>query len=126
MRFLLPPLLLLALLTGGTLYHAHTVEHLTEAWIASLETAASSALRDDWDSAAERLADYYAGWQSSRTYLRITVSHAVIDEAEAMYRRAMAFAETQELSEFHAELAGLRAQLRLLADAERFHAENIL
>lgn len=126
MRFLLPPLLLLVLLTGGALYHAHAVSQLTEAWVSSLEASADSALRNDWDSAATQLSACYADWQGRRTYLRITISHASVDAVDSMYCRAMAFAETQEVSEFHAELAGLRAQLRLLADAERLHAENIL
>ena len=126
MRFLLPPLLLLVLLTGSALYHAHAVEQLTEAWISSLENAADSALRDDWDNAAEQLSACYADWQSRQTYLRITISHATVDAVDSMYCRAMAFAETEEPSEFHAELAGLRTQLRLLADAEQLHAENVL
>ena len=126
MRFLLPPILMLALLTGGTLYHAHTVEQLTDDWISTLEHAAADALRDDWDSASECLSVCYADWQNRRTYLRITINHATADAVEAMYHRATAFAETQEISEFHAELADLRTQLQLLADAERFHLENIL
>lgn len=49
-----------------------------------------------------------------------------MDDAEAMYRRAMAFAATRELTEFRAELADLRDQLRLLAEMERFSVKNVL
>ena len=49
-----------------------------------------------------------------------------MDDAEAMYRRAMAFADTRELSEFRAELSDLRDQLRLLAEMERLNLKNVL
>lgn len=39
---------------------------------------------------------------------------------------AMAFAATRELTEFRAELADLRDQLRLLAEMERFSVKNVL
>ena len=49
-----------------------------------------------------------------------------MDDAEAMYRRAMAFAATRELTEFRAELSDLRDQLRLLAEVERLDVKNVL
>ena len=59
------------------------------------------------------------------SYLHMVSQHNAVDEAEAMYRRCLAFAAAQEPSEFRAELAGLREQLRLLAEMERFSARNI-
>ena len=49
-----------------------------------------------------------------------------MDDAEAMYRRALAFAAGQEPDELRAEIAGLRDQLRLLAELERLDIRNIL
>ena len=43
-----------------------------------------------------------------------------------MYRRAMAFAATEEITEFRAEAADLTDQLRLLAEMERLSIRNIL
>ena len=54
------------------------------------------------------------------------LEHDAVDGAEAMFRRAEAFAETEELSEFRAELADLTSQLRLLAEMERLSIKNIL
>ena len=56
----------------------------------------------------------------------LVTEHDAVDDAEAMYRRAMAFAATRETTEFRAELADLRDQLRLLAEMERFNVKNIL
>ena len=53
-------------------------------------------------------------------------SHDAVNSAEAMYLRAMAFAKSEEDSEFRAELADLRAQLRLLAEMEKFSLSNVL
>ena len=49
-----------------------------------------------------------------------------MDDAEAMYRRAKAFAGAREPSEFQAELADLMDQLRLLAEMETGSIRNIL
>ena len=49
-----------------------------------------------------------------------------MDDAEAMYHRSLALAERGEDSELRAELADLRAQLRLLAEMEEFSLRNVL
>ena len=49
-----------------------------------------------------------------------------MDDAEAMFHRALAFAERREDSELRAELADLRAQLRLLAEMEELSLRNVL
>lgn len=56
----------------------------------------------------EVLTDSYTDWSGKQTYLHIVTEHDAVDDAEAMYRRAMAFAATRELTEFRAELADLR------------------
>ena len=43
-----------------------------------------------------------------------------------MYSRAMAFAETEEITEFRAETAGLRMLLLQLVETESLLLENIL
>ena len=52
--------------------------------------------------------------------------HRAVDDAEAMYRRAMAFAETQEIAEFRAELSDLMDQLRLISEMEALNIRNVL
>ena len=43
-----------------------------------------------------------------------------------MYHRAMAFAATEEPSEFQAEMSDLMSQVLLLAETERLRIGNIL
>ena len=54
------------------------------------------------------------------------MEHDAVDDAEAMYRRAMAFAAAEEPSEFRAEIADLSDQLRLLSEMEQCSIKNIL
>ena len=61
-----------------------------------------------------------------QTYLHIVSHHDAVDDAEAMYRRAMAFAETQEITEFRAELSDLMDQLRLISEMEALNIRNVL
>ena len=79
-----------------------------------------------WEEAAGTLAESYEDWSERQTYLHIVAKHDSVDDAEAMYRRAMAFAATRELTEFRAELSDLRDQLRLLTEMERLDIKNVL
>ena len=74
----------------------------------------------------DTLAGSYDDWSESQTYLHIVARHDTVDDAEAMYRRALAFAATRELTEFRAEISDLRDQLRLLAETERLDIKNVL
>ena len=49
-----------------------------------------------------------------------------MDDAEAMYRRVIAFAETEEITELPAALSDLRDQLRLIAEMEALNIRNVL
>ena len=98
----------------------------TERWRSPLAQSSEAALLGDWDAAGDLLAASYEDWQSRQLFLHIVVQHEVVEDAEAMYRRAMAFAAVQETAEFRAELSDLRDQLRLLAEMERFSIRNVL
>lgn len=47
-----------------------------------------------WTEAVDTLAGSYDDWSESQTYLHIVARHDTVDDAEAMYRRALAFAAT--------------------------------
>ena len=85
-----------------------------------------AGLSGEWAEALDALWESYDDWSHSQTYLHIVSHHDAVDDAEAMYRRAIAFGETEELSEFHAELSDLRDQLRLIAEMEALNIRNVL
>ena len=125
-RALLRPLGVLAAILALALWNSAAMTARTDAWCAQLQQADALVWEDDWPGAAEVLAAGYADWQSCQTYLHIVTEHDAVDDAQAMYRRAMAFAAARESSEFHAEMADLESQLRLLAEMERFSVKNVL
>ena len=90
------------------------------------EEAERLAASGDWGGTAAAIRESYASWTARQTYLHIVTSHDAVDGAEAMYHRALAFAESEEDSELRAELADLRDQLRLLAEMEEFSLRNVL
>ena len=49
-----------------------------------------------------------AGYTEMLTEARQIATKRMVDDAEAMYRRALAFAATRELTEFRAEISDLR------------------
>ena len=125
-RAFLPPLAILAVILAFSLWSGSTVQADSLRWRQQLEQADTLAQSENWPAAALTLTDSYRDWSSRQNKFHILLRHDAINDAEAMYLRAMAFAATREPSEFRAELANLRSQLRLLAELERFSLKNVL
>ena len=120
------PLAVLGVILAFALWNSRCVTAETDHWREQLRQAELLSQAGEWERAAAALSDSYGDWAARQTYLHIVAEHDAIDGAESMYRRAMAFAATEELSEFRAELADLRDQLRLLAEMEEFSIGNVL
>lgn len=125
-REMLPPLAVLAVILAFALWNSSAITQRTQRWRDQLQQAEALAVSEKWQAAGNALSESYADWSGSQVYLHIVSEHDAVDDAEAMYRRAMAFAQEQESSEFRAELADLQDQLRLLAEMERFSLKNVL
>ena len=125
-RMLLPPVLVLAALLAVSLWNIHHMDAETDRWRAQLQAADRLALSGEWAETLDALWESYDDWSRSQTYLHIVSHHDAVDDAEAMYRRTIAFAETEEITEFHAELSDLRDQLRLIAEMEALNIRNVL
>ena len=125
-RDMLPPLAVLVVILAFALWNSAAITNHTQRWRDQLQQVEELAAAENWRSAADALAESYKDWSGSQVYLHIVSEHDAVDDAEAMYRRAMAFAEEQESSEFRVELADLQDQLRLLAEMERFSLKNVL
>ena len=126
MRKLLAPLLVLGAILAFALWNSAAMAACTGRWRGQLRQADALARSGDWAGAQSALEESYEDWTASQTYLHIVTEHDAVDDAEAMYRRAQAFAAVREGSEFRAELADLMDQLRLLAEMETGSIRNIL
>lgn len=125
-KALLPPIAVLLAILGFSVWNGRVMTAEADRWQAQLYRAEAFAQESRWADAAEALRSSYEDWSARQVYLHIVTEHEAVDDADAMYRRAMAFAAEQEASEFRAELADLRTQLRLLAEMERFSLKNVL
>ena len=125
-KALLPPLAVLAAVFAFALWNSSAMETHTTRWQGQLCQAETLAESGDWAGAESALRTSYDDWSRHQTYLHVVLEHAAVDDAEAMYRRAAAFAASPEPSEFRAELAGLAGQLGLLAGMEQFSVQNVL
>ena len=126
LRPYLPPLAVLAILLGFSLLNSVYICGEVSRWQVQLRQADALAQSNRWEDASSTLADSYRDWQTRQTYLHIVSEHDAINDAEAMYRRAAAFAAVKEDSEFRAELADLIDQLRLLSEMEQCSIKNVL
>ncbi len=123
---LLPPLLILAVLLLFCLWTGQRVGTDTERWRAPLIQSSEAALLGDWDAAGDLLFASYDDWRSRQFFLHVTVQHEVVEDAEAMYRRAKAFLDGRETEEYRAELADLIHQLLALQEQEELSWGNVL
>lgn len=126
MKKLLPPLAVLLAIFLLALGNGLIVSRFTQRWQSQVSRSSALAVQENWDGAWQVLEESYRDWSKPQAYLHIVLEHEVIDDAEAMYHRAMAFALAEEPSEFRAETADLCAQLSLLAEMERFSLKNVL
>ena len=126
MKSFTPPLFLLAAILCFSIWNCHIMKSDTGRWSDQLEQVDALAVSGDWSLTLSGLADSYDDWSNSQTYLHIVAEHDAVDKTEGMYLRAQAFAQTEEITEFRAEIADLRNQLRLLAEMERFSIKNVL
>ena len=120
------PLAILLLLLSFTLWNSAAVAKASARWQKQLQSASELAQAEDWSAAASALQESYTDWSAHQTWLHIIAQHTIADDAEAMYHRAMAFAATEEPSEFQAELSDLMSQFLLLAEREQLCIGNVL
>ena len=113
---------ILAAILVFSLWNSSYMTASTVRWREQLQQADAQAQSEAWTEAVDTLAGSYDDWSESQ----IVSHHDAVDDAEAMYRRALAFAATRELTEFRAEISDLRDQLRLLAETERLDIKNVL
>ena len=123
---LLVPAAVLAVILAFALWNSSMITAETSRWRSQLQQADAAAQAGDWPAAVSALSNSYRDWSARQTYLHIVSEHDAVDDAEAMYRRCLAFSAAKEASEFRAEIADLRDQLRLLAEMERFSIKNVL
>lgn len=110
-----------------SLWNGTKIDQETDRWREQLRQLDSQiAQTEDWSAASLALDKSYQDWSRHQTYLHIAAEHSAVDNAEVLYQRAKAFAQTQELSEFRAEISNLCEQLRLLAEMEQLSIRNIL
>ena len=126
MRAFIPPVAVLILLAGCSVWHAHAIGEYTDSCIIGIDDSIRFSSEENWSAARAALTLSHAQWEQHRSYLRMTVAHSTVDAADSMYSRALAFAEAEEITEFRAETAGLRTLLRQLAETESLLLENIL
>lgn len=126
MKSYLAPLAVLAVILTFSLWNSGNIQSETGRWREQLQQVDALAQAEDWPAAVSALTESYEDWSARQTYLHVVSPHEAVDDAEAMYRRSLAFASTRELSEFRAELSDLRDQLRLLAEMEQFSVKNVL
>ena len=86
---------ILAAILVFSLWNSSYMTASTVRWREQLQQADAQAQSEAWTEAVDTLAGSYDDWSESQTYLHIVARHDTVDDAEAMYRRALAFAATR-------------------------------
>jgi len=125
-KALLAPAATLVLLFALSLWNGFTIQKETARWSGQLQQAVHFIQSENWSAIETAIQTSYEDWRGKQTYLHIVLEHEAIDNAEAMYQRAFAFASAKDSQELQAELADLLHQLTLLSEMERLSIKNIL
>jgi len=125
-KALLAPAATLVLLFALSLWNGFTIQKETARWSSQLQQAVHFIQSENWSAIETAIQTSYEDWRGKQTYLHIVLEHEAIDNAEAMYQRAFAFASAKDSQELQAELADLLHQLTLLSEMERLSIKNIL
>ena len=125
-RFFWIPFLLLLALFSATLVNAAVADRLVEDWCTELDQLQNTAQAEDWDSVRTDLAAFHQGWDRHATYFHIILQHDELNEVESLLARADSFAFEQDEGEFHACVAELQSQLRVLSEMQEISIRNIL
>lgn len=126
MKKTFPALAILAVLLGFGLWNARAVETDIGSWQADLHQADTLIRAQCWAEAQNTLDACYQAWIDRQPYLRVVSTHSILDEAECLYRRVIAFTSIQEQEELLADLSALQQQLELLSLREQLSLQNIL
>ncbi len=125
MKAFLPSVLILAAILAAAVLNCGVIARRADCWSGEIQQAEALAREGDWQGARSALKRARRSWNVSRTYLRITIRHEELDNAEAIYCRAAVSADAEELSDFLSETAELRNQLHLLSETEQFTIGNV-
>ena len=109
-----------------SLWAGSYVSARTGAWASQLSAADDSAQQERWEEAQAQLCDAYASWGRSQTFFHTIMEHAELDEAESLFATAFAACDQEDAPDFHAAMAQLASQLRLLAETQAVSIKNIL
>ena len=126
MKPLVISLAALGLILVFSLWAGSYVAARTENWSAQLDEADNFAQEERWAQAEERLRLAYADWGRSQTFFHTIMEHAELDEAESLFATAFAACDQEDAPDFHAAMAQLASQLRLLAETQAVSIKNIL
>lgn len=117
---------LLVLMAALAVWHVSALNTLTRELAGTLERAEALAEDGDWAQALRLTQQAEGRWEDNRTYLHITLDHAVTDQISAGFAETLELLECQEAGEYSAAAARLKAQLLLLGEGELPTLENLL
>ena len=126
MKPLVISLAALGIILAFSLWAGRYVEGRTEDWSDQLSLADVSAQQERWDDAQAQLRQAYADWGRSQTFFHTIMEHDELDEAESLFAAAFAACDEEDAPDFHAAMAQLDSQLRLLAETQAVSIKNVL
>ena len=126
MKNLVLPLAAMAAILVFSLWTGRYVQRQTGDWGELLSQAAQAAAEGDWTLAEKRLSQAREGWERREAFFHTIMEHAELDEAESLFATAFAACDQEDAPDFHAAMAQLASQLRLLAETQAVSIKNIL
>lgn len=126
MRAVRVPVFVLAAVLAYILCNAAWVTGESQRWLDAAAQVSDAALQGSTEDAGEALDALDALWQRPQRYLHIVISHAELDEAEALLAQARAAVRQGDMQTLYPIMAELRSQFALVAETQQVSLKNIL
>jgi len=126
MKMFIASLIILAVIIGGGVWHACTIETLTSEMLLCCERLEEAALSSDYTAAlgaADRMCDI---WSASKPLMSIFSEHLQLMDIDLLIAQIRQYALCHESSEIHTAGAVLREHLKEIAEADRISWGNVL
>lgn len=126
MKALRAAILTLVLLMAAGLANSACLTARCDDWTAQLNAVTSAAGGGDWDTARREMSALQTDWQDSQSYLRITLPHGEINEADTLLHQCALYVRERDNSALSGAAVQLALEFDRLAELERLNIRNVL
>ena len=126
MKALRVAIITLVLLMAAGLANSVYLTARCDDWTARLTAVTSAAESGDWAAAQREMSALQTAWREKQSYLRLTLQHAEINEADTLLHQCALYVKEQDSDSLSDAAVQLALEFDRLAELEQLSIKNVL